>query len=350
MERDPFHPHSDAGNPRLHQPAAGAPRPDGKPPRLLDQVRRAVRVRHYSRRTEEAYVGWTRRFILYHGKRHPELMGEAEVARFLSWLAVERKVSAQTQTQALSAIIFLYREVLKRDIGWVQNIARAKPARRLPVVLTREETRDVLRQMTGRTWLVATLLYGSGLRLLEGLRLRVKDLDFGCNQVTVRGGKGQKDRITMLPLSAREPLRRHLETVRLQHQQDLARDAGWVELPLALERKYPNAGREWGWQWVFPATRSFVDEATGHRHRHHLHESVLQRAMRDAVRRAGVAKPATCHTFRHSFATHLLEDGYDIRTVQELLGHRDVGTTMIYTHVLNRGGRGVLSPADRLQR
>jgi integron integrase len=341
---------SSMGPDPIHPPAAAAATSDQRPPRLLDQVRRAVRVRHYSRRTEEAYVGWTRRFILFHDKRHPALMGEVEVARFLTWLAVERKVSAVTQTQALSAIIFLYREVLERDIGWVQNIARAKPARRLPVVLTREETRDVLRHMPGGTWLVATLLYGSGLRLLEGLRLRVKDLDFGCNQVTVRSGKGQKDRVTMLPITVREPLQRHLEGVRLQHQQDLERDAGWVELPLALERKYPNAGREWGWQWVFPATRSYIDEATGHRRRHHLHESVLQRAMRDAVRRAGVAKPATCHTFRHSFATHLLEDGYDIRTVQELLGHRDVGTTMIYTHVLNRGGRGVLSPADRLQR
>jgi integron integrase len=308
-----------------------------------------VRVRHYSRRTEDAYVGWARRFILFHGKRHPMLMGEEEVSRFLTWLAVERKVSAVTQTQALSAIIFMFRDVLARDIGWVQNIARAKPARRLPVVLTRDETRAVLRHMPGGTWLVATLLYGSGLRLLEGLRLRVKDLDFGAHQLMVRSGKGQKDRITMLPMSAREPLRRHLEAVRLQHQQDLARAAGWVELPRALERKYPNAGREWAWQWVFPATRTYFDQATGHRRRHHLHESVLQRAVHDAVRRAGIVKPATCHTFRHSFATHLLEDGYDIRTVQELLGHRDVGTTMIYTHVLNRGGRGVLSPADRLQ-
>jgi integron integrase len=209
------------------------------------------------------------------------------------------------------------------------------------------ETRAVLQQLPGVTWLVGTLLYGSGLRLLEGLRLRVKDIDFGANQITVRSGKGQKDRITMLPLSAREPLARHLERVRLQHEQDRARGAGWVELPTALERKYPNAGSEWPWQWVFPATRMYWDEASGHHRRHHLHETVMQRLVRAAVSRAGLTKPATCHTFRHSFATHLLEDGYDIRTVQELLGHRDVGTTMIYTHVLNRGGRGVLSPADR---
>jgi len=328
----------------MSEPTPGVP----GPPRLLHQVSHAIRVRHYSRRTEEAYVGWIRRFIIFNGKRHPATMGEPEITRFLSWLAVERKVSAGTQTQALSAILFLYKEVLRQEIGWLQNVVRAKTPRRLPVVLARDEVRDVMRRLDGPVWLVAALLYGSGLRLLEGLRVRVKDMDFGGNQLTVRSGKGQKDRVTMLASTIKEPLRRHLEVVRLQHEQDLTRGAGWVEMPLALARKYPNAGREWPWQWVFPATRTYVDVATRQRRRHHLHESVVQRAVHAAVRTAGITKPASCHTFRHSFATHLLEDGYDIRTVQELLGHRDVGTTMIYTHVLNRGGRGVLSPADRV--
>jgi integron integrase len=330
--------------PRIAEPAPGA----GPKPTLLERVSHELLTRHYSHRTEEAYVGWIRRFILFHGKRHPADLGEEEVVRFLSSLAVEGKVSAVTQTQALSAILFLYREVLKRDLGWLQNVTRAKAPRRLPVVLTRAEVRAVLREMSGTNLLLANLLYGAGLRLLEGLRLRVKDLDLGANQILVRDGKGQKDRITMLPAALKEPLRRYLEGVRRQHEEDLERGAGWVEMPLALGRKYPNAGREWPWQWVFPATRTYVSLETGERRRHHLHESVLQRAVRDAVRRAGVNKPATCHTFRHSFATHLLEDGYDIRTVQELLGHRDVATTMVYTHVLNRGGRGVLSPLDRL--
>ena len=349
-----------------------APARDATPPRLLEQLRHEVRVRHYSHRTEEAYAAWARRFILFHGKRHPATMGEREVARFLTWLATERRVSANTQSQALSAILFLYRDVLRADVGWVQNVVRAKPSRRLPSVLTRDEVVLLLRRLSGTPWLVAALLYGSGLRLLEALRLRVKDVELGAHQLIVRSGKGRKDRITMLPRTLTEPLRRHLETVRLQHAQDLARrgdqdDArvfdqdgsrggdqggyrggGWVEIPDAIARKYPHAGREWGWQWVFPASRTYVDPASGERRRHHLHESVLQRAVHDAVRRSGLAKPASCHTFRHSFATHLLEDGYDIRTVQELLGHRDVGTTMIYTHVLNRGGRGVLSPADKV--
>ncbi|HZN04267.1 MAG TPA: integron integrase [Candidatus Polarisedimenticolia bacterium] len=318
------------------------------PPRLLERLRYEVRVRHYSRRTEEAYSAWVRRFILFHGKRHPKTMGEPEVARFLTWLATERRVSANTQSQALSAILFLYREVLDADVGWVQNVVRAKPSRRLPVVLTRDEVVVVLRHLSGTPWLVAALLYGSGLRLLEALRLRVKDVEPGALQLTVRSGKGQKDRITMLPRTLKEPLRRHLEIVRLQHAQDVARGGGRVELPDAIARKYPDAGRDWGWQWVFPATRTYVDPASGERRRHHLHESVLQRAVHSAVRHSRLAKPASCHTFRHSFATHLLEDGYDIRTVQELLGHGDVATTMIYTHVLNRGGRGVLSPADKL--
>jgi len=324
-------------------PAAG-----GRPPRLLDRVRAEIELRHYSRRTEEAYVGWIRRFILFHGKRHPEMMGEPEIVTFLSSLARDGKVSSGTQSQALSAIIFLYRHVLRQEVGWLRDIARAKPPQRLPVVMTRHEVRDVLKLLDGPVWIAAALLYGSGLRLLEALRLRVKDVDFGTHQITVRSGKGAKDRITMLPVAVETPLARHLETVRLQHEQDLGRGLGWVELPQALARKYPHAGREWAWQWVFPATRTYVEARTGQRRRHHLHESVLQRAVHVAIRRARITKHASCHTFRHSFATHLLEDGYDIRTVQELLGHRDVGTTMIYTHVLNRGGRGVLSPADRV--
>ena len=320
----------------------------GRPPRLIDRVRAEIELRHYSRRTEEAYVGWIRRFILFHGKRHPDTMGEQEIVTFLSSLAHERKVSSVTQTQALSAIIFLYRRVLRREVGWLRDIARAKPPQRLPVVLTRHEVRDVLGLLDGPVWIAAALLYGSGLRLLEALRLRVKDVDFGAHQVTVRSGKGGKDRITMLPAAVEATLARHLESVRLQHAQDLGRGAGWVEMPQALARKYPHAGREWAWQWVFPATRLYVDGGTSQRRRHHLHESVLQRAVHTAIRKARITKHASCHTFRHSFATHLLEDGYDIRTVQELLGHRDVGTTMIYTHVLNRGGRGVLSPADRV--
>ncbi len=319
-----------------------------RPPKLLDRVRQAIRTRHYSRRTEEAYVLWIRRYILFHGKRHPREMGAAEVSAFLTSLAVDRKVSASTQSQALSAILFLYQEVLGGDLPRLQDVVRARAPRRLPVVLTRDEVRRVITRLEGMHLLIARLLYGSGLRLLECLRLRVKDVDFPANQIVVRGGKGDRDRITMLPESIKDALAAHLEKVRIQHQRDLARSAGWVAMPSALQRKYPNAGREWGWQWVFPATRFYRDTATGQLRRHHLHESAVQRAIKEAVLRAGIAKPASCHTLRHSFATHLIEDGYDIRTVQELLGHRDVSTTMIYTHVLNRGGRGVRSPADRL--
>jgi len=318
------------------------------PPRLFDRIRSALRVRHYSPRTEIAYTRWIRRFIVFHGKRHPREMGEGEVTAFLSSLATDRHLSASSQNQALGAILFLYREVLGRELAWLDDVVRAKRPVRLPVVLSRQEVRAVLDRLDGVPKLMASLLYGAGLRLLECARLRVKDVDFDRNEVVVRAGKGDKDRVTMLPASAKHDLSRHLEQTKRQHEQDLRLGAGWVELPGALGRKYPNAGREWAWQWVFPATRSYFHHATAQRRRHHLHESVLQRALKLAVARAGLTKPATCHSLRHSFATHLLEDGYDIRTVQELLGHRDVTTTMVYTHVLNRGGRGVLSPADRL--
>jgi integron integrase len=322
---------------------AGAPKP-----RLLDRVRQAIRARHYSRRTEKTYVAWIRRYILFHGKRHPTEMGAAEATRFLTSLAVDGNVAASTQNQALSALLFLYRDVLEQDLPWLDNVVRAKGAQRLPVVLTRAEVRAVIQQLQGTPRLMVLLMYGAGLRLLECARLRVQDVDFASNQIVVRGGKGDKDRVTMLPGAVKADLARHLHGVQRQHERDLQCGAGWVELPWALARKYPNAGREWAWQWIFPATRFYVDRVTGQRRRHHLHESVLQRAVKEAARRAGIAKRATCHTFRHSFATHLLEDNHDIRTVQELLGHRDVSTTQIYTHVLNRGPGGVRSPADRL--
>ena len=321
--------------------------PAGPPkPRLLDRVRAALRTRHYSPRTEETYVAWIRRYIFFHAKRHPAEMGAPEITRFLSALAVEGKVAASTQNQALSALLFLYREVLEMDLPWLDGVVRAKRPQRLPVVLTRDEVRTVLQPLKGVPRLMAYLLYGAGLRLLECCQLRVKDLDFGANQIVVRSGKGDKDRAAMLPAAVKADLAQHLGSVQKQHQRDLARGAGWVELPTALNRKYPNAGREWAWQWVFPATRFYVDRGTGQRRRHHLHESVLQRAVNDAVRQAGIPKRAGPHTLRHSFATHLLEDGKDIRTVQELLGHRDVSTTQIYTHVLNRGPSGVRSPLD----
>ncbi len=319
-------------------------------PRLFDRVRDAMRARHYSRRTEEACIAWIRRYILFHGKRHPSEMGAAEITQFLTSLAVQRRVAASTQNQALNALLFLYlyREVFGGEIPWLDRVVRAKRPRRLPVVLTRDEVRAALGHHTGVPRLMALLLYGAGLRVLECARLRVQDVDFASNQIVVRAGKGDRDRVTMLPATVKANLARHLEFGKRQHEQDLKRGARWVELPGALLRKYPSAGREWAWQWVFPATRLYLDRSTGQRRRHHLHETVLQRAVRDAARRAGVAKRASCHTFRHSFATHLLEDGHDIRTVQELLGHRDVSTTMIYTHVLNRGPGAVRSPADRL--
>jgi integron integrase len=317
-------------------------------PKLLEQVRQVIRKRHYSDRTEKAYVHWIKRFIFFHNKRHPVEMAEPEIARFLSSLASESHVSASTQNQALNALLFLYREVLNKDIGYVNGVVRAKRPHRLPVVLTRQEVRSILGVLNSSDWLMAMLLYGAGLRLMECLRLRVKDIDFTTNQIVVRAGKGDKDRHTMLPTAVKEPLAKHLDLMKQQHQRDLDRGLGRVALPNALERKYPNARKEWAWQWVFPATSHYTDKVTGERSRHHLHESVLQKAVKEAVQKAGIFKPASPHTFRHSFATHLLEDGYDIRTVQELLGHKDVSTTMIYTHVLNRGGKGVFSPADRL--
>jgi integron integrase len=315
-------------------------------PKLLDQVRERVRAKHFSPRTEEAYVSWIRRFILFHGKRHPSDMGCEEVGRYLTSLAVNRGVSASTQNQALSALTFLYEEILGQPFGYLENAVRAKTPRRLPVVLTTEEVETLLDRLHGVPKLMAALMYGAGLRLLECCRLRVKDVDFGANQIIVRGGKGDKDRVTLLPGSLKDTIAGHLKNVWNQHRGDLDRGAGWVELPDALRLKYPAAAREWAWQWVFPATRFYIDVATGQRRRHHLHESVLQRSVREAVLRAGFTKPATCHSLRHSFATHLLEVGYDIRTIQELLGHKDVSTTMIYTHVLNRGPAAVRSPAD----
>jgi len=311
-------------------------------------VRAALRARHYSRRTEKAYVHWIKRYIFFHGKRHPAEMGAAEVTAFLTALAVRDRVAASTQNQALNALLFLYREILGVELPWLDGLVRAKRPQHLPTVLTREEVRTVLEQLDRAPRLMALLLYGAGLRLLECCRLRIKDVDFATNQITIRDGKGSKDRVTMLPRAVKIDLTRHVERARALHQRDLAAGAGWVELPWALGRKYPNAGREWAWQWVFPATRLYGDPSTGQRRRHHLHESVVQRAVREAVLKAGLAKKATCHTLRHSFATHLLEDGHDIRTVQELLGHQDVSTTMIYTHVLNRGPAAVRSPADRV--
>jgi integron integrase len=316
--------------------------------KLLARVRQVLRLRHYSRRTEQVYVGWIRRFIRFSGMRHPADLGPADVTRFLSSLAERGQVSASTQNQALGALLFLYREVLGVRVGWLSGLVRAHGPRRLPCVLTRDEVRAVFTRLRGTERLVAGLLYGSGLRLFEALELRVKDIDFERGEIVIRRGKGAKDRVTILADGQKLPLRRHLEGTRLEHERDVATGAGRVELPAALAAKYPNAGGEWVWQWVFPAGRVHVDTKTGERRRHHLHPTAVQRAFREAVRTSGVAKPASCHTLRHSFATHLLETGYDIRTVQELLGHRDVRTTMLYTHVLNRGRLAVRSPADVL--
>jgi integron integrase len=317
---------------------------------LYDAIIEVMRVRHYSRRTEEAYVHWIGRYIAFHRRRHPRQLAEADVNRFLTHLAVQEHVAASTQNQALSAILFLYEHVLKQPLDRIEGVVRARRPKRLPVVLTKEEVSRVIAQLSGDKWLIAMLLYGGGLRLLEALRLRVKDLDFHRGELTIREGKGNKDRMTMLPQAVIGPLQQHLRRVESIHQQDLAEGFGRVELPHALARKYPNANREWRWQWVFPQQRRWRNASSGEQGRHHVDESLVQKAISQAVRSAGLTKRVTSHTFRHSFATHLLSDGYDIRTVQELLGHNDVRTTMIYTHVLNRGGRGVRSPADLLAR
>lgn len=315
-------------------------------PKLLDQVRTVLRVKHFSLSTEQAYVAWIRRYILFHGKRHPRDMGESEIRQYISHLAVDAKISASTQTVALSALLFLYREVLKKELPYVANIERAKRTKRLPVVFTRNEVHEVLAQLNGTPHLIASLLYGSGLRLMEALRLRVKDLDFERLELTIRQGKGAQDRVTMLPASTVAPLITQLEKVRLLHQTDLKVGLGAVELPFALVRKYPGAAKQWGWQYVFPAAKHSRDPRSGIERRHHLLADQVQRAVKSAIALAQINRNGSCHSLRHSFATHLLEDGYDIRTVQELLGHKDVRTTMIYTHVLNRGGRGVRSPLD----
>ena len=317
-----------------------------QPPRLLDRVRERIRFKHYSLRTEDSYVQWIKRFILFHGKRHPAEMGAVEVEAFLTHLAVEGNVAASTQNQARSALLFLYKEVLGSELPWLNNVEQAKKPRRLPVVLNEDEVREVLARLGNVHWLVAALLYGAGLRLMEALRLRVQDVDFKRREILVRNGKGFKDRVTMLPDRVVSRLQGHLATVRDLHEKDLAEGFGEVHLPYALERKYPAAGKSWGWQYVFPSGNRSVDPRSGKTRRHHLDEQTIQRAVRQAVRSAGIVKAATPHTLRHSFATHLLQKGQDIRTVQELLGHEDIQTTMIYTHVLNRGGHGVTSPLD----
>jgi integron integrase len=320
---------------------------DERPLTLLGQMRRRMQLRHYSRRTQEAYLSWVRRFVRFHGRRHPRALDAANLRAFLADLATRGRVSASTQNQAMSAILFLYRDVLGMGYPWLAGIERAKRPVRVPTVLTRDEVRQVLDVMGGASRLVAILMYGGGLRVGEAVSLRVKDLDLGSRSVTVRSGKGQKDRVTLLPEVLLEPLRAHLRTVESLWRRDLLTPTFAVELPHALARKLPSAARSLAWYWVFPARRTYLDREIGHPRRHHLHHTVVQKAVTAAAHAAKLAKRVTCHTFRHSFATHLLESGYDIRTIQELLGHADVSTTMIYTHVLNRGGRGVRSPADR---
>jgi integron integrase len=321
---------------------------NSEPPKLLDLVRGKIRLKHYSIRTEQAYVDWIKRFILHFDKKHPKDLGALEVEQFLTYLAVQGKVAPSTQNQAKSALLFLYKEVLGIDLPWLDDVERAKAPKRLPVVLTQIEVQEILLQLDGTPHLVVSLLYGTGMRILEALRLRVKDVDFSRKEILIRDGKGFKDRVTMLPMMLIEPLKLHLKRVKALHENDLAEGYGAVYLPYALSKKYPHAEREWAWQYVFPSARLSVDPRSGETRRHHIQDQAIQRAVRQAVRDAGLTKPATPHTLRHSFATHLLEGGYDIRTVQELLGHSDVSTTMIYTHVLNKGGRGVMSPLDKL--
>jgi integron integrase len=313
---------------------------------LLDQVREVARFKHLSLRTEEAYLHTIKRYILFHNKQHPSNMGPGEIRAYLSHLAADGHVTASTQNVALAALLFLYRDVLQIELPAIENIERARRPAKLPVVFTRNEVNALLRQLSGNQYLMASLLYGSGLRLMECLRLRVKDIDFEYQQLMVRAGKGGGDRVTILPRALEPALQRHLAMTKLLHEDDLANGYGSVYLPNALGRKYPSASKEWGWQYVFPAGTRSIDPRTGIVRRHHVSEDALQRAVKGAIKRAGITKPGSCHTLRHSFATHLLEDGYDIRTVQELLGHKDVRTTMIYTHVLNRGGRAVRSPLD----
>ncbi|MGR3301881.1 MAG: integron integrase [Candidatus Scalindua sp.] len=316
--------------------------------KLLDQVRDVIRKKHYSIRTEQAYVDWARRYILFHKKHHPKDMGEKEIAQFISHLATDRKVAASTQNQALNAIVFLYKRVLNIELGDFGHMERAKKPEKLPTVMARKEVNQVLSSMSGINQLMAKLLYGCGLRLMECVRMRVKDIDFEQNHIIVRDGKGMKDRSTMLPEQLKPLLIEHLEGVRIMHKQDLKNRLGEVYLPFALERKYPNAAREWGWQYVFPSEKISKDPRSGKMRRHHVSENSIQRAVQKAARKVDLTKHVSPHTFRHSFATHLLEGGYDIRTVQELLGHKDVSTTMIYTHVINKGGMGVQSPLDTL--
>lgn len=320
--------------------------PNPVKPKLLDRVREKIRTKHYSHRTEDTYCEWIKRFILFHHKRHPAEMGGDEVAAFLTHLAVNRNVAASTQNQALSALLFLYKEVLETDLPWLGEVVRAQRPKRTPQVLTRGEVRMVLEHLEGTYRLLGELMYGSGLRLLEALRLRVKDVDFGYRTITVRDGKGFKDRVTMLPERLVEALHAQLLTVRETHARDMREGFGEVWLPFALARKYPKAGRAWAWQYVFPAPGRSMDKEAGKQRRHHIHEKTMQVAMQKAVAASGIGKPASCHTLRHCFATHLLESGSDIRTVQELLGHKDVSTTMIYTHVMNKPGIGVKSPLD----
>ena len=315
-------------------------------PKLLDRLRTELRARHYSARTEKAYVLWVRRFIVFGGMTHPAELGEDEINAYVTHLAVHDHVSASTQTQALSAILFLYKHVLKRNVGEMPGLIRARKAERLPVVMTGSEVRAVLAELSDEQWLMASLMYGAGLRLSECLRLRVQDIDFSANEILVRDGKGAKDRVTMLPSTLKGPLQSQLRKANAVHDRDLADGWGRVLLPESLERKYPYAAVQWKWQWVFPQERRWRDPKTGVQGRHHVHQTVLQRAVKTAVARAGVQKNVGCHTLRHSFATQLLVSGYDIRTIQELLGHKDVRTTMVYTHVLNKGGRGVRSPLD----